>query len=67
MRMVCPDCGEHMEVKKNGVVVKLKGYNGYFKADLWECPVCGKEVLAGFSSEFFDYDGRVDYDFTEEE
>ena len=64
-RIVCPDCGVDMEISRIGVVVKLKGYIGYFKADEWKCPVCGKKVLAGFGREFLDYDGDVDYNFVE--
>ena len=62
-RLVCPDCGEIMQAKKNGVVVKMKYYAGYFRADLYECPKCGKQVLTGFGSEYFNHEGDVDFDF----
>ena len=62
-KIVCPECGEIMEVKKNGVVVRMRNYLGYFRADLYECPICGKQVLTNFGSEFFDYDGYIDFDF----
>jgi len=64
-RLVCPDCGKVMTVVKNGVVVRMGGYSGYFKADLFQCPKCGKQILAGFGSEFFEYSGKVDYNFKE--
>lgn len=64
-RMVCPDCGEILRVVKNGIIVKMRWYNGYFSADLYECPVCGKQVISGFGDEFFGNIKDVDYDFTE--
>ena len=63
--IICPECGEIMQVKKNGVVVKMKNYSGFFRADLFQCPKCGKQILAGFGSEYFDHEGKVDFDFRE--
>lgn len=63
--LICLECGVEMRPEKIGVVVKVPGYNGFFKADIWKCPVCGKEVLTGFGSEFFDYKGRVDIDLSD--
>ena len=64
-RLVCSDCGEIMQAKKNGVVVKMKNYSGFFRADLFQCQKCGKQILAGFGSEYFNHEGKVDFDFRE--
>ena len=63
--LICLECGEYMRVEKNGVVVKLPNYSGYFRADVWVCPRCGRRILTGFVSEFFDYNGEVDIDLTD--
>jgi len=63
--MLCALCGSELEVVKNGVKVRYGQYSGYFLADLYECPVCGIKVLAGFGDgEVFD-DSEVDFDFRE--
>ena len=73
-KMICVDCSVREEkvvflvLKKAGVKVKYGQYEGYFRADLWECPMCGCQVIAGFGdAEVFDPDARVDYDFSEKE
>ena len=62
-RMFCPDCGEFMRVKINGVKVRPKGYYGYFMADIWYCPRCGKEVMLLAVDEIVS-DEPVDYDYS---
>lgn len=62
MDMMLCTCGEWMRVKKNGVTVRPKGYYGYFKADLWYCPKCGTEILAGFSKEIVTCE-EAEFDF----
>jgi hypothetical protein len=45
-------CGRFMRVKKNSVTVEelMEDQRPYklWDADLWECPECGVEVIAGF-------------------
>lgn len=45
-------CGRFMRVKKNSVTVEELLEDGapykLWDADLWECPECGVEVVAGF-------------------
>ena len=66
MRIMCVDCGEMMMVKRTGVKVRYGYYRGYFHADLYVCPKCGKEVITGFGSkEVYDPKVEVDYDFGE--
>lgn len=61
-RLVCYNCGEWMEVEKNGVTVRMKDYVGIFHADLWVCPACGNRVLVGFKQErMSDEDAEIDY------
>ena len=43
----CPECGKFMTCKKNGVIVYRKQDYAY-SADLWECRMCGKQVIKGF-------------------
>jgi len=64
MQIMCEKCGESMRVAKNGVKVRYGYYRGYFHADLYECPICGAKVISGFSSEIYEPDAEVDYDFT---
>ena len=54
-KMVCVDCEVEFKIKKNGVVVaemfqKDTEIYKLWRTDLWKCPVCGKEVVAGFAS-----------------
>jgi uncharacterized protein with PIN domain len=65
-RKICVDCGEFMRVKKNGVRVRPNGYYGYFMADLWYCPKCGKEILELADEEIISKE-KVEYDFTGDE
>lgn len=51
-----------MEVVRNGVKVRPAGYNGYFRADLYECPICETKIFTGFSREWLD-GSEVDYDY----
>ena len=54
MRMICVKCGKELKCKKNEVVVEeLAGNDSYriWEADLWECPKCGTEIIAGFGLE----------------
>lgn len=55
---VCPNCGSgekvrgrEMSPKKNGVyVIEMADFGPYkvWMADLWECPRCAYQVIAGF-------------------
>jgi len=46
-------CGRFMQVKQNSVTVeeRLEDQSPYklWDADLWACPECGVEVIAGFA------------------
>ena len=64
MILFCADCGEIMRVKKNGVTLRYGYYAGYFRADLYECPKCGKQVITELGTEIFDTEAEVDYDFS---
>lgn len=53
MRIACPKCQLELRVKKNGVGVESMADFGsyqYFHVDLWICPECGLEILAGFGA-----------------
>jgi len=63
--MICAKCGSILKCKKNGVTVRYGYHQGYFRGDLFYCPNCGYEVIAGLGSEIFDPDYEVDYDFSE--
>lgn len=52
-KMVCAKCEVELYPEKNGVYVKeLFQHNSavycIWAADLWKCPICGLEVVAGF-------------------
>lgn len=52
--LVCVECNIEMNVKRNHVyVVEVAGFGParIWFADLWSCPVCGHETLAGFGAE----------------
>ena len=48
----CPACSTFMRAKTNGVTVCITFENDrpyeIYMADLWACPACGHEMLAGF-------------------
>ena len=50
-RMVCVRDGVEFRVIKNEVV--LAQPNALWYADLWKCPACGTEVVAGVGQEPF--------------
>lgn len=53
MRIACPECQLELQVKRNSVGVESmddRGSYQYFSADLWQCPSCGFEILAGFGT-----------------
>jgi len=52
-KMVCTKCEREFKPKRNGVHVHelMKNDTAIYKiwdADLWECPDCNSEVVAGF-------------------
>jgi len=49
-RKICVDCGVYLDCKRNGVIV-YKENDYIFHADLWECPVCGYQIVADFGAE----------------
>ncbi len=69
-RPICKNCSDEegravfMRVVMNGVKVRFGQYNGYFYADLYQCPVCEHEIIECFGdAEVFD--GVPDYDYGE--
>lgn len=55
-KMVCVDDGFEFDIEKNGVFeIVMANFGEYqiFRADLWKCRGCGKEVVAGFGKEPF--------------
>ena len=70
VRMICKSCSDEegvavfFEPVLNGVKVRYGKYTGYFHADLYRCPRCGREIITGFGdAEVFD--GVPDYDYGE--
>ena len=55
-RMVCVRDGIEFRVIKNEVVLAQPGALWY--GDLWKCPTCGTEVVAGIGQEPFFEAGR---------
>lgn len=50
-RYVCTFCGRQLRPKQNGVYgIEMAEFGPYkiWYADLWECPECTQEILAGF-------------------
>lgn len=65
MKIMCVTCGKELKCKKNEVIVEeLAGKRSYriWEADLWKCPKCGTEIIAGFGlepiAEHFEKDNR---------
>lgn len=54
MKRVCVKCEREFKPEENGVIVaemfqrNTKIYK-LWSADLWKCPVCGIEIVVGFS------------------
>lgn len=46
-RPYCVACEERMMVKKNGVSIPY-GEDGVQYGDLWQCEVCGAQIIIGF-------------------
>lgn len=54
MKMVCAKCKKELRCKKNEIIVEelvLSKSCRIWEADLWECPKCGAEIIAGFGLE----------------
>lgn len=54
MRPICVKCSREMLPKKNEVLVKDKATDKfpstYHYGDLYECPGCGAQIVAGFGT-----------------
>ena len=62
-------CGRFMRPEKNGVTVEERLEDGrpykLWDADLWSCPECGNEVIAGFGAQpIVEHYQQPDYDMT---
>jgi len=54
VKIMCVKCGKQLKCKKNEVIVEESADNCSYRiweADLWKCPKCGTEIIAGFGSE----------------
>lgn len=52
MTPICAKCQVEFRVQTNGVVLvsmAIWGPHEIRRADLWKCPICGVEILSGFS------------------
>lgn len=56
---ICMTCRVALKVERNGVVVTYQGDT--YSADLYKCPSCGHQILAGMSTARYDPD-RKGYD-----
>ena len=56
-KVVCVECEEEMKPEENGVDVLERGGDGkpykMWKADVLECPGCGRRVVSGFADNPF--------------
>jgi hypothetical protein len=65
-KVVCVKCEIAFRVKKNGVILAVTFNNGklyeLYSADLWQCPKCGFEVVAGIAHDPFanHYNDKID-------
>lgn len=65
---VCPECNRKMNVKRNGVVAiecygeTLKTAYKIWQADLFACPQCEHEVVAGFGFNPIAQNGSDNFD-----
>jgi hypothetical protein len=50
LRPICVDCQTEYRVEKNGVLVHV-GDALFYNADLFSCPKCNREMVAGFGRE----------------
>ncbi len=51
-KYVCVECESLYRIKKNGIeaIMMLNGVeNEIWSADLWECPKCKRQLIAGFA------------------
>jgi len=55
LRPICVKCQKEYKVKKQGVITELMTtFSGkltsfeLYDSDLWECPVCGHQIIGGF-------------------
>jgi len=54
MKLVCVKCGKELRCKKNEIIVEelvLSKSCRIWEADLWKCPGCRTEIIAGFGLE----------------
>jgi len=58
IRPICTKCQREYKVKKQGIVTELMGMFGgklasheLYSSDLWECPMCGHQIVGGFGEE----------------
>lgn len=55
IRPVCVQCHIEFRAKKNGVSILIMTSPAtpyqLFMGDLWQCPICGTEIVSGFGLE----------------
>lgn len=53
-KLVCVTCTTELKpVSNDTLVIETASFGPYkvWNADVWQCPVCGREIIAGFASE----------------
>jgi hypothetical protein len=56
MKLACPTCNRQLILKKVGINV-IETFTGMqesyqvWSADLWQCPECDRQVIAGFGEQ----------------
>ena len=53
-RPICVSCQLSMKCEKNGVKVKYST-NEAQNGDLYQCPMCGNQVIVGFGAKYWDH------------
>ena len=68
---ICVECSNEegkavfLKPVRNGVRVRFGQHYGYFLADLWKCPRCGKQIIMGFGQHEVLSDKPVEFDWGE--
>lgn len=58
-RPFCVKCKCEFHPEKNGVILEI--YGALWHADLWKCPSCGMEIIAGYGFKPMAFDCSEDY------
>lgn len=58
-RPFCVTCKTEFHPEKNGVILEI--YGALWHADLWKCPICGTEIIAGYGFHPLAVDWQPEY------